>query len=351
TKILRPTDGTIEIDGRISSLIELGAGFHPDMSGRENIYINASIFGFTSKEIDKRINSIIRFSELEDFIDNPIRTYSSGMYMRLAFSVAINVDADILLIDEILGVGDSAFQAKCFNKLKELKEQGTTIVIVSHALGQVEQICDRAIWISNGLIKEEGEPRIICKKYTEAMEQLRRARIDLELGTTENLKEDKEKIIKSMTCRKIATQCCHDATREGGERISFTKVELLNERMELCTAFNTGEAMFIKLQYESLERNVPLNINVSIVRHDWIPCYTVSSHRDTKQAIMSEIKGTVVFSIDQLLLLQNSYYISLELTDTKGNHFDTLNNILEFAVMNRTTQEFGIISMQHEWDK
>ena len=129
TKIMYPNSGTIEMCGRVSSLIELGAGFHPDMSGRENIYTNASIFGLDKKEIDRRLDDIIAFSELEEFIDNPVRTYSSGMYMRLAFSVAINVDADILLIDEILGVGDANFQAKCFNKLREIKAQGTTIVV------------------------------------------------------------------------------------------------------------------------------------------------------------------------------------------------------------------------------
>ena len=140
TKIIYPNKGEIEMKGRVSSLIELGAGFHPDMTGRENIYTNASIFGLTKKEIDARLDEIIRFSELEEFIDNPVRTYSSGMYTRLAFSVAINVDADILLIDEILAVGDANFQAKCFNKLREIKAEGTTIVIVSHSLGQIEQI-------------------------------------------------------------------------------------------------------------------------------------------------------------------------------------------------------------------
>ena len=144
TRIMYPDSGSITMNGRVSSLIELGAGFHPDMSGRENIYTNAAIFGLTKKEIDARLNDIVEFSELEEFIDNPVRTYSSGMYMRLAFSVAINVDADILLIDEILAVGDANFQAKCFNKLKEIKANGTTIVIVSHSLGQIEQICDRS---------------------------------------------------------------------------------------------------------------------------------------------------------------------------------------------------------------
>ena len=169
TKIMYPDSGSIEMRGRVSALIELGAGFHPDMSGRENIYTNAAIFGLNKKEIDKKIDDIIAFSELEEFIDNPVRTYSSGMYMRLAFAVAINVDADILLIDEILAVGDAAFQEKCFNRLKEIKAEGTTIVIVSHSLGQIEEICERSIWIDAGLIRAEGSPKNVHGEYLDFM--------------------------------------------------------------------------------------------------------------------------------------------------------------------------------------
>ena len=169
TKIMYPDSGTIEMKGRVSALIELGAGFHPDMSGRENIYTNAAIFGLTKKEIDKKIDDIIAFSELAEFIDNPVRIYSSGMYMRLAFAVAINVDADILLIDEILAVGDAAFQEKCFNRLKEIKAQGTTIVIVSHSLDKIEKICERSIWIDGGRIRAEGEPEKVHAEYLEYM--------------------------------------------------------------------------------------------------------------------------------------------------------------------------------------
>lgn len=169
TKIIYPDTGSIDMCGRVSSLIELGAGFHPDMSGRENIYTNAAIFGLKKAEIDKRVGDIIEFSELEDYIDNPVRTYSSGMYMRLAFSVAINVDADILLIDEILAVGDAHFQEKCFNKMQEIKKSGTTIVLVSHSLGQIEEICDRSIWIDQGKIRMEGSPEEVHEKYLEHM--------------------------------------------------------------------------------------------------------------------------------------------------------------------------------------
>ena len=165
TKIIYPTKGEIITHGKLTSLLELGAGFHQDFTGRENIYFNAAIFGLTRQEIDKRLDEIIEFSELGEFIHNPVRTYSSGMYMRLAFSIAINVDAEILLIDEILAVGDQHFQEKCFNKLQELKESDKTIVIVSHSLDQIENLCTRAIWINNGLVEMDDTPSKVIPEY------------------------------------------------------------------------------------------------------------------------------------------------------------------------------------------
>ena len=165
TKIIYPNKGTVETFGKLTSLLELGAGFHPDFSGRENIYFNASIFGLTRSQIDARLDKIIEFSELEGFIDNPVRTYSSGMYMRLAFSVAINVDADILLIDEILSVGDQHFQEKCYKKIEELKDEGKTIVFVTHSMGAVERFCTRAVWLHQGNIKMDGEVKPVLETY------------------------------------------------------------------------------------------------------------------------------------------------------------------------------------------
>ncbi len=165
TKIIYPTKGTLETKGKLTSLLELGAGFHPDFTGRENIYFNASIFGLTRKEIDKRLDDIIAFSELEEFIDNPVRTYSSGQYMRLAFSIAINVDAEILLIDEILAVGDQHFQDKCFKKLEELRDSDKTIVIVSHALETIKSLCSRGIWINEGKVQMDGKIDEVIDEY------------------------------------------------------------------------------------------------------------------------------------------------------------------------------------------
>ena len=163
TKIIYPNQGKITTKGKLTSLLELGAGFHPDFSGRENIYFNASIFGLTKKEIDERIDEIIEFSELGEFIDNPVRTYSSGMYMRLAFSVAINVNAEILLIDEILSVGDQHFQDKCFEKMNKLI--GKTMVFVTHSMYSVEQLCTRAVWLYNGHIKMDGQTKEVVDAY------------------------------------------------------------------------------------------------------------------------------------------------------------------------------------------
>ena len=165
TKIIYPNKGTLKTYGKLTSLLELGAGFHPDFTGRENIYFNAAIFGLTKKEIDDRLESIIEFSELGDFIDSPVRTYSSGMYMRLAFSVAINVDAEILLIDEILAVGDQHFQDKCFAKLEELAKSKMTIVIVSHSLDSIRKLCERAIWINEGKVAMDGKCSEVIDEY------------------------------------------------------------------------------------------------------------------------------------------------------------------------------------------
>lgn len=223
TKIIYPDKGNIEIKGRVSSLLELGAGFHPDLSGYENIYLNASVFGLSKKEIDNRIDEIVRFSELKEYMNNPIRTYSSGMYMKLAFSVAINVDADILLIDEILGVGDVSFQKKCFEKLLEIKASGTTIVIVSHSTGQIEKICDRSIWLEDGRIRQVGTPKEVHENYLDIMERrrLQQKQKEEEERRQQQKKKEEEKQKKKREVEK------------NKKKIEKNKKEREEERLEL----------------------------------------------------------------------------------------------------------------------
>ena len=165
TGISKPTKGRVAVNGRLSALLELGAGFHPDFSGRENIFLNGAILGLTRKELEKHFDSIVAFSELERFIDNPVKTYSSGMYMRLAFSIAIHVDPDILVIDEVLAVGDAAFQQKCHDQILRFKHSGKTIVFVSHSLSVVKEICQRAAWIDRGILRALGNTDTVLDFY------------------------------------------------------------------------------------------------------------------------------------------------------------------------------------------
>lgn len=172
SRILYPTKGEVKVNGRVSTLLELGAGFHPDFTGRENIFLNASILGLTRKETKERLEDIVSFAELGDFLDNPVRNYSSGMYMRLGFAVAVHVDPEILLIDEVLAVGDLAFQEKCLAKIKELQKRGTTIIFVTHSPQQVEELCDLAVWLDRGEIKMQGPAKEVVRAYGEFMGSL-----------------------------------------------------------------------------------------------------------------------------------------------------------------------------------
>ena len=262
TKIIYPDSGNIEVKGKVSSLIELGAGFHPDMSGRENIYLNASIFGLTKKEIDEKLDDIIAFSELESFIDNPVRTYSSGMYMRLAFSVAINVQAEVLLIDEILGVGDVSFQKKCFERLKEIKENGATIVIVSHSMGQIEQICDRCIWICDGVIKEEGKTKTVDAHYYQYMEAERLGRIEKDEAEERKVKKEKTEEME------LPAFCSKHAKRKGGEDVFFDDIVLTNDVGEETVVYNSESNIHLKITVKSKLVDCNANFSVSICNRE-----------------------------------------------------------------------------------
>lgn len=374
-RIIYPNGGSIEIEGKVSSLIELGAGFHEDMTGRENIYINASIFGLTKKQIDERLDDIIRFSELEEFIDNPVRTYSSGMYMRLAFSVAINVDADVLLIDEILAVGDVNFQEKCFQKLKDVKRNGTTIVIVSHSLGQIEKICDRVIWIEKGLIKEDGLPRVVNKHYLEKMEYNRLERAEQEYvmqkEAEERKRKEEEKIRtqaseekkqeeqrrkieeernkRNASCREICEQCGPDARREGTQQIEVTSVRMLNSKREMCQSFSTGEPIILEIEYKKkIDGEIYGSISVGITRKDWIYCAGFSLRLEIGHEYKFEQQEKLELKIDNTLL-DSTYHIDVSV-ETREEKIDVLNSIISFKVANENKKlNIGVNEIKHQW--
>lgn len=344
TKIMYPDTGTITMNGRVSSLIELGAGFHPDMSGRENIYTNASIFGLTKKEIDARLDDIVSFSELEEFIDNPVRTYSSGMYMRLAFSVAINVDADILLIDEILAVGDANFQAKCFNKLKEIKAHGTTIVIVSHSLGQIEQICDRSIWIHEGLIRAEGPPKEIDLEYLDFMGQ------KLQESTRKEL-EEKQKEEGSAEPAEEETQeeTPEEKKRWGSGAARIKKIRAYASDGAEQRIFRTGESIRFKLDYSVREKVPDAVFGIGIFNRDGVQCYGTNTRIDKLPEFSLEKSGTAEIFLEKADLLPGEYLLDFAIETGDGIPVDYYREAYKIEMISNIG-DVGISRIEHKWN-
>jgi len=385
TKIIYPNEGSIQLNGRVSSLLELGAGFHPDMSGRENIYMNAAVFGLNRKEIDKRIDSIIRFSELEEFIDNPIRTYSSGMYMRLAFSVAINVDADILLIDEILAVGDISFQKKCFERLKEIKSRGTTIVIVSHSFDQIEKICDKSIWIKDGMIQEEGIPKVVHKHYLESLEQDRIARVTAEQALEEEMQEEPKKeinheIMQEIIQEPISTQteddsniaiedekeqwlACirsnqnlmecleNDVYRRGDQkRVELVRVNIVDSNGKQDMVFRTGDVMTILIEFKAYKACKRGTVSIGFWREDGVYCFGTNTFIEFMKVMnLSEGRG-VLIKIPELNLLPGKYRITVGMhDDITAAFYDQVDKAFQIEMVN-LKGDLGICRIPSEWE-
>ena len=341
TRIMYPDSGTIQMRGRVSSLIELGAGFHPDMSGRENIYTNASIFGLTKKEIDERMDDIIEFSEMEPYLDNPVRTYSSGMYMRLAFSVAINVNADILLIDEILAVGDINFQAKCFNKLREIKAEGTTIVIVSHSLGQIEQICDRTIWIHDGKIKAEGKPRDIHPQYMDFMGQKRQ-----EISEKETTRQE-EKTGKKGGERKEDSP--EEKKRWGNGYARIQRINMLDEKGKRQKTFVTGSKIVIEMDYKVNQTVKNAVFGIGVFTKDGKQCYGTNTRIDQLAEFDLDKDGTMHITLDKVNLLPGVYLLDVAIESDVGNPVDYFREAYTFE-MYSAIGDVGMVRLDHQWD-
>ncbi|MBR2067871.1 MAG: ABC transporter ATP-binding protein [Solobacterium sp.] len=346
TRIMYPDSGEIIMRGRVSSLIELGAGFHPDMSGRENIYINASIFGLTKKEIDERVDSIIAFSELEEFIDNPVRTYSSGMYTRLAFAVAINVNADILLVDEILSVGDENFQQKCYEKMKELKASGITIILVTHSLGTVRSFCDWAIWINEGEIAAEGKPNKVVDTYLHYMNKLRMENIN-EQAAEEAPQE--EVPIEEEASEETPPE--EWPVRYGNQRAIMKDCRLVNKDGKEVKGIYANEDFCLEIDYEIKDPTLDeiiFGMGIFCLDDVWVfgtntkmAGYTIKPN--------GKKEGTVRFSCGPLMLQNDIYKLQCSIIEEDGKACDFSRDYLRFNVVN-PAQGAGIVRYDNKWD-
>ena len=326
--ISRPTSGQVRTIGRISALIELGAGFHPEISGRENIFINGIIMGLSKKRIQERYEEIVRFAELEDFIENPVKSYSSGMYMRLGFSIAINVDPDILLIDEVLAVGDASFVPKCLDKIFEFKRRGKTIIFVSHDLSTVERISDEVIWLKEGQIEMQGYPKKVVDTYMEYIGK------------------------KDDTGRRQETGPIDDNETEnrwGSREIEIRNVQILDQIGKDKLVFKPDEPLIIQFETLVKKKEKDFVFGLAIFNTEGVLCYGSNTLLENFKSNNIQGKGKVRIRIPALNLTNGSYLLDLAVHKKDGYPFDYHHFLYKFKVTS-SHRDIGVIRIPHHWE-
>ncbi|MFZ5815412.1 MAG: ABC transporter ATP-binding protein [Bacillota bacterium] len=347
-RILSPDSGTVITHGRVASLLELGAGFHPEFSGRENVYLYGSILGMSEKEINQRFDQIVSFAELERFIDNPVRTYSSGMYARLGFSVAVHTDPDILLVDEVLSVGDSAFQAKCMRQIDHLRHQGKTIVMVSHDIELVSRICDSVLWLGDGRIMALGDPHEVAGQYRDHIFSVKSLE---EPGLNAAPRESAALVTEDENSHAEGgpqANALVSQNRWGDQSVVITGVDLLDAEGRRKAIFATGESLRVRIAFEAHTLVQDPVFGVAFYRFDGIHCYGVNTHIDGLQLGRVTGPGVVEVSFSNLSLLEGTFRLDVAVHHQNGNPFDYITNVLSFQVVCNSA-EVGVARLQHRW--
>ncbi|HEX2482332.1 MAG TPA: ABC transporter ATP-binding protein, partial [Methylomirabilota bacterium] len=329
--ILKPTSGTVSVTGRLSALIELGAGFHPEFTGRENVFINGVLLGLSRAEIRERFDEIVAFAGLSPYIDNPVKTYSSGMYMRLGFAIAVTVDPDILLIDEVLAVGDESFQHKCVSKIQEFKGRGKTIVLVTHDLGSVERLCDEAVWLEGGRLMARGGPREIIDRYLGQVAQEEAAVLDA-------AHEQAEEALSAGT-----------AQRWGSREIEITAVRLTDQAGHERYLYETGEACTIRLAFRAQRPIEDPVFGIGIFRKDGVCCYGTNTAIDGLAVSKLAGSGEVAVRIGRLELVEGEYLLDVAAHARDGHPYDYHSRLYTLAVRSRT-KDTGVARLAHDWE-
>lgn len=353
--ITKPNDGQVHVRGRISALIELGAGFHPEISGRENVFINGIMLGLSKREIQKRFDEIVEFAELQDFIDAPVKTYSSGMYMRLGFAVAIHVDPDVLLVDEVLAVGDEGFTHKCLDKFGEFKRRGKTILLVTHSLGLVERFCDEAVWLDSGEKKAEGDPKRVVGIYvTDVARQeeqfLRQA--DAKAKEAAGASGD---VAPDEGSRPVdATEVAADMNMAGEGRwgsggVEISSVEFRTADGQPTQVFHTGESMQIQLAVKAAAPVRDFVFGIGIFTADGVPVYGTNTDIEELEADRLEGDALVGLNIESLDLVEGTYKLDVAVHKRDGAPYDYHRLLHTFRVKSRI-KDVGIYRPKHSWN-
>jgi ABC-type polysaccharide/polyol phosphate transport system ATPase subunit len=333
SKVTRPTSGDTRVHGRLSALIELGAGFHPDLSGRENIYLNGSILGLSKKEIDAKFDRIVAFSELEQFLDTPVKRYSSGMYVRLGFAVAVHVNPEVLLVDEVLAVGDMAFQRKCLDKIAEIRSQGATIVFVSHNMRTVESVCNRALWLERGKVRQLGDTPAVVAAYTD---QVNKA---MASGSWDGYS---------------------GTERRGSGEVRFTTIRLLDDDGHAVDSWNMGDRLVVEMGYEASQRVHSPSFDVAIYGDNGARVCTATSRLSGRAPEYLEGTGVARCIFDAIPFTPGGYSITVALFDQDDlTMYDQWYRVASFTVdaeligdarWHLMQDEHGVVYLPPAWE-
>jgi ABC-type polysaccharide/polyol phosphate transport system ATPase subunit len=345
--ITKPTSGTVSVRGRVSALIELGAGFHPEISGRENVYINGIMLGLSKREVEARFDAIVDFAEMREFIEAPVKTYSSGMYMRLGFSVAIHVDPDVLLVDEVLAVGDEAFTHKCLDKFAEFKRRGRTTLLVTHSLGLVEQFCDEAIWLDAGRKRAEGLPKRVVDAYVADVE--RDEERFLAAADTEARQETAAPPPAPSARESIGADIPKNAEgRWGSGPVSIVDVAILNRAGEPVHVCHSGDPVTIQVRVRASEPVSDFVFGIAISGVDGQLVYGTNTDLENYESVA--LSGDAVFrvEIESIDLVEGTYKLDVAAHKTDGVPYDYHRLLYTFRVKS-AVKDIGLYRPRHRW--
>ncbi len=337
--ITKPTSGTVRVNGRISALIELGAGFHPEISGRENVFINGIMLGLTKREIARRFDEIVEFAELKDFIDAPVKTYSSGMYMRLGFAVAIHVDPDVLLVDEVLAVGDEGFTHKCLDKFAEFKRRGKTILLVTHSLGLVERFCDDAIWMDAGRKRAAGDPKRVVGAYITDVGKAEERQLAAGDARAQDAEPDEGP----------ADMFRATEGRWGSREIEITDVQLIGPDGSPGHVFQSGHPLTIQISLRAPVAMDDFVVGIGLFNAEGVCCYGTNTSIEQFKAVRIQGSATARFTLRSLDLVEGTYKLDVAVHKLDGYPFDYHRLLYTFRVKSRT-KDVGIYRPAHQWD-
>jgi ABC-type polysaccharide/polyol phosphate transport system ATPase subunit len=362
--ITKPTSGVVRVEGRISALIELGAGFHPEISGRENVFINGIMLGLTKREIQQRFDEIVDFAELREFIDAPVKTYSSGMYMRLGFAVAINVNPDVLLVDEVLAVGDEGFTHKCLDKFAEFKRSNKTILLVTHSLNLIERFCDEALWLDEGHAMVHGDPKRVVGAYLTKVEEgeevllaattARAVESASRTGDEHDGQDRREPAADGEATAERPTDPTSNmfqATegRWGSREIEITDVALLDGAGEPSFVFHSGEPIAVRVKLRAAQPVTDFVFGIGLFNADGICCYGTNTYLEKlAPQHLGAGEAEATFGIEALDLVEGTYKLDLAVHKIDGFPYDYHRLLYTFRVKSRT-RDVGIYRPRHRW--